>query len=623
MRVIHLLATAVIATVASDVGVTEEPSIEQEWDVLVSSQDDDEAQLLKVSMLQNSIQRLSQTTAMTGQEATSARKLHDSSANTASAAAISGGPEQPMMEINLHASILHTKSFGVLPIVFLGLALLAAVAFVAQRMRATIPEAKPLGAGGLASAFVYMPQVLVFTCWMQWYQYFSGDPFDAFVESMTNCPRPVPVDGYHCPVGAVLRNGLCEAEPISSPDWSLSVHCADKAMVLSHTAQLNGINASIASAVGMVTVLLAGAYMDTLGRKSVLMVFLIASIIVKALLAISCLATWSTFVTIIVVQNVVEVMSASPVYPALNCMVSDLSSGDETLRGDCYAALEAVKNVASLVALLSGYPVLKAHLTTYIWFWSALALVSIAAYLVFWAWISETLPQQNKTTDSKGCIAEVPTQAQVWRSCFDGFLFSWKDTFLRQYLIIWAIIGLAVNGAWSLSAMFLQSFLGVEQANASLCRACWFLSLMFGSAMSAALIRRFGALATHGGALAVMSTSWFLCGLGGIWRSAAAHLFWTFGVWTFGMAFGALTPCFGAIISERVPTSLQGKVFSSSVIVGTLFGIPLGPLWSQVFFSPASVGWKAGLSWLVSAGILFVTGLWYALLCFTHRLQAS
>lgn len=441
---------------------------------------------------------------------------------------------------------------------------------------------------------------------------------------MTNCPRPAPVDGYRCPVGSVFRNGLCEAEPIGSPAWSLSVHCADKSMVLSHTARLNGINASIASAVGMVTVLLAGAYMDTLGRKSVLMMFLVASILVKALLTVSCLATWSTFVTIIMVQNVIEVMSASPVYPALNCMVSDLSYGDDSLRGDCYAALEAVKNVASLVALLSGYPVLKAHLTSYIWFWSVLALVSIAAYLVFWAWISETLPQQTKTTESKeGSVAEVPTQAQVWRSCFDGFVFSLKDSFLRQYLIIWAIIGLAVNGAWSLSAMFLQSYLGVEQANASLCRACWFMSLTFGSATSAALIRRFGARATHAGALAVMSTSWFLCGLGGVWRSAAAHLFWTFGVWTFGMAFGALTPCFGAIISERVPTSLQGKVFSSSVIVGTLFGIPLGPLWSQVFFSPASVGWKAGLSWLVSAGILFVTGLWYSLLCFTHRLQAQ
>jgi MFS family permease len=555
---------------------------------------------------------------MVGQKVAFSHKLQDPSATTASAASVVSGQHPKLM---LDVSFHEVKGFGVLPIVCLGLSLLAAIALAAQRIHANMPEAKPLDAGGLAWAMVYMPQVLVFACWMQWYQYFSGDPFDAFVESMTNCPRPVPVDGYHCPAGSVLRKGLCEPEPSNSPDWSLSVHCADKAMVLSHTAQLNGINASIASAVGMITVFVAGSYMDALGRKSVLTMFLIASILVKVLLALSCLTTWSTFVAIIVIQNVIEVMSASPVYPALNCMVSDLSSGDPSLRGGCYAALEAVKNIASLVALLSGYPVLKAHLTNYTWFWSVLGLVSIAAYLVFSAWISETLPQPSKGTDSQGAsaAAEIPTQANIWSSCLDGFLFSWKDSFLRQYLIIWAIVGLAVNGAWSLSAMFLQSYLGVEQANASLCRACWFMSLMCGSALSAALIRRFGAQTTHGVALAVMSASWFLCGLGGVWRSAAEQLFWVFGVCTFGMAFGVLTPCFGTIISERVPTSLQGKVFSSSVIVGTAFGIPLGPLWSQVFFSPASVGWKAGLSWLVSAGILLLTGIWYCLLCLTHK----
>eukprot|EP00930_Biecheleria_cincta_P028296 TRINITY_DN19736_c0_g1_i1.p1 TRINITY_DN19736_c0_g1~~TRINITY_DN19736_c0_g1_i1.p1 ORF type:complete len:624 (+),score=67.35 TRINITY_DN19736_c0_g1_i1:117-1988(+) len=613
MWLIHALFVAVTATSASECASCEEHN----WDELLGCPDE-EAQLLKVSMLQSSIHRFSQTNKMmmTGQEVSVGQKLHNTFATAASAA---GGYKELAWDVSFH----EVKCFGVLPIMFLGLTMFAALALAAQRMHAALPEAKAVSdAGGLAWALAHMPQVLIFACWMQWYQYFSGDPFDAFVESMTNCPRPVPVDGYHCPGGSVLRKGLCEPEPSSSPDWSLSVHCADKALVLSHTAQLNGINASIASAVGMITVLLAGSYMDAMGRKSVLMMFIIASILVKVLLAVSCLTTWSTFVTIIVIQNVIEVMSASPVYPALNCMVSDLSSGDPSLRGNCYAALEAVKNIASLVALLSGYPVLKAHLTSYIWFWSILGLVSIAAYLVFSALISETLPQQSKTTDSQDAAsvsAEFPTDVHVWSSCFDGFLFTWKDSFLRQYLIIWAIISLAVNGAWSLSAMFLQSYLGMEQANASLCRACWFMSLMCGSAFSAGLIRRFGAQTIHGVALAVMSASWFVCGLGGVWRSAAEQLFWAFGVWTFGMAFGALTPCFGSIISERVPASLQGKVFSSSVIVGTAVGIPLGPLWSQVFFRPASVGWKAGLSWLVSAGVLLVTGIWYCLLCFTHR----
>lgn len=40
---------------------------------------------------------------------------------------------------------------------------------------------------------------------------------------------------------------------------------------------------------------------------------------VKLLLTLSCFLSWTPFVAVIILQNVFEVTSAAPVYPALNC----------------------------------------------------------------------------------------------------------------------------------------------------------------------------------------------------------------------------------------------------------------------------------------------------------------
>lgn len=223
-----------------------------------------------------------------------------------------------------------------------------------------------------AASLPELSLILTFVFWMSWFQYFSGDPFDAFVESNTRCPWPQPLAG-HCPSGSRFEQGVCVAADRWSPDWSLSVHCAQKNHVLSEAARINGINSSTSSGIGMITVLLAGAYMDRMGRRPVIRFFLLMSIMVKLLLTLSCFLNWSSFVVIIIVQNIFEVMSASPMYPALNCMISDLTREDAQTRGDCFSALEMAKNMASLLALLSGYPVLRAHLTNYFPFWSSLA----------------------------------------------------------------------------------------------------------------------------------------------------------------------------------------------------------------------------------------------------------
>ncbi|OLQ10835.1 hypothetical protein AK812_SmicGene5359 [Symbiodinium microadriaticum] len=116
---------------------------------------------------------------------------------------------------------------------------------------------------------------------MSWYQYFSGDPFDAF---------------------AAWQN-----QPGESED--------DDAVIIE-----------------IVMVIIA----------------VVSCIVVKLLLSVSCFVAWESFVAIIVVQNIVEIASATPVYPALNCMIADLSQENQQVRGECYASLEAAKNVASV-----------------------------------------------------------------------------------------------------------------------------------------------------------------------------------------------------------------------------------------------------------------------------------
>mmetsp|Transcript_77167 Transcript_77167/g.170391 ORF Transcript_77167/g.170391 Transcript_77167/m.170391 type:complete len:547 (+) Transcript_77167:69-1709(+) len=456
-----------------------------------------------------------------------------------------------------------------------------------------------------AASLPELSLILTFVFWMSWFQYFSGDPFDAFVESNTRCPWPQPLAG-HCPSGSRFEQGVCVAADRWSPDWSLSVHCAQKNHVLSEAARINGINSSTSSGIGMITVLLAGAYMDRMGRRPVIRFFLLMSIMVKLLLTLSCFLNWSSFVVIIIVQNIFEVMSASPMYPALNCMISDLTREDAQTRGDCFSALEMAKNMASLLALLSGYPVLRAHLTNYFPFWSSLAAMALLATTYFWN-IPETLHHEgSEKSDGE--------RHRLWRSLVEGLQCCVKDRFLGQYLVIWATITLAVNGAWGLSTMYLQSFLGMEQANASICRAVWFFALLLGAGSSGPLMRRGGVHVVHGASLLAMSISWALCGLGPVFPAYAAHLFWVFGVGSFGVAFGVLSPCFASLISAHAPPECTGQVFGLAIVVGTLLGMPLGPLWSQVFFNPSASDLHATLPWLVSSALLGLMAVWFSII---------
>lgn len=141
------------------------------------------------------------------------------------------------------------------------------------------------------------------------------------------------------------------------------------------------------------------------------------------------------------------------------------------------------------------------------------------------------MPRSEKTSN------EQSNDKSVWSSLLEGLRYCYHDAFLSQYLFIWATVTLAVNGAYGLSTMYLQSdVIGMEQGNASVCRAVWFMALLCGSALSASLMRSHSVQLVHKGALVVMSASWALAALGGVFPHRALLLFWSFGVVTFGPA---------------------------------------------------------------------------------------
>ncbi|CAK9054445.1 unnamed protein product [Durusdinium trenchii] len=510
-------------------------------------------------------------------------------------------------------------------------------------------HSKLAGSGGLLKAIRLMPRILLFSFWQQFYAYFSGDPFNAYVNSNISCPRPKPP----CPVGshwvgpeslsnitahlpasfhikdaAIGPEGICMPMDRFSPAWSLSAKCMNKDVVLGQTTRINGLNGWIAAFFGLFAVFVAGQIIDTTGRRPVLIAFLSSNIVVKLLLFISCFVPYEIFVAILFLQNVIEVAFAAGVEPALNAMIADRSRGNEDIRGDGFAALGVIMHLSDVLAFLAGYPVLRLHLTHYAIFWGPLTVVSIIAYVIFnflpCSALRETLTSSDSQIPEEPETDEEDLEESKVKRCFlmicsetiAGFKMVWKDPFLMQFLVIWAMTTMAMTGSWNLSGQYLLG-LGYEQANASLARRAWHLALVLGAAVSPCFIRHFNATGAYGIALLMMATGFFVCGTGGHDLQHASLFFWAGTVLLGGCGVGILTPSFNAIISIRVSDKEQGKLFSLVIVMNTICGLAFGQLWPQLFYKADADDWMKGLPWLASAAVFIFLLFWMLLiLCF-------
>jgi len=498
-----------------------------------------------------------------------------------------------------------------------------------------------------------MPKVLLFAFWQQFYAYFSGDPFNAFVNSMISCPRPAPPN---CSIGSswvgpdnlnslalnlsedafssanVTQNGICVAVDKYHSAWSLSDKCMDKDEVLQQTTRINGINGWVACFFGLFAVFMAGQAIDVVGRKPVLMLFLSSNIVVKAILFASTFMSHAGFVLALSVQNIIEVAFAAGVEPALNSMITDYSRGNEELRGDGFAALGFIMHLADVFAFFAGYPVLKVHMTDYALFWGPLIVVSLIAFILFNFVPCSKLEESLDKSGGLGVIKEEDEEAeQAWdnntfpqkvchvlkvlfKESIAGFHLVATDPFLAQIILLNALVGQAIGGSWNLSGAYLLGW-GYEQANASLARPAWHVGLMVGAVASSPIIRCLGAQTAFGAGLFLLAIGFGACGMGGPLGDQAEMLFWcgTVGLGSTGQ--GLLIPSFNALISVRVNDAEQGKLFSFVIVINTICGLAVGQLWPQKFYDARSSGWRKGLPWLASMAVFVVMLLWFLVLC--------
>lgn len=526
-------------------------------------------------------------------------------------------------------------------------------AFAHALSSSSTPSKQLKGGGGVRRAMMVMPKLLLFAFWQQFYAYFSGDPFNAFVNSMISCPRP---EAPNCSIGSrwvepenldsvsldlpedsllnenVTKNGICVAVDKYHSAWSLSDKCMDKDEVLQRTTRINGINGWVACFFGLFAVFIAGQAIDVVGRKPVLMLFLSSNIVVKAILFASTFMTYAGFALALSIQNIIEVAFAAGVEPALNSMITDYSRGNEELRGDGFAALGVIMHAADVFAFFAGYPVLKLHMTDYAWFWGPLIVVSLIAFVLFnyipCSKLEETLDKSNdfgtfseededeeREWGDKSCPRKVCHVCKVlFRESIAGFHLVATDPFLAQLILLNALVGQAIGGSWNLAGTYLLGW-GYEQANASLARPAWHIGLMIGAALSSPIIRCLGTRATFAVGLILLALGFGACGMGGPLATEAEKLFWcgTVGLGSIGQ--GLLIPSFNSLISVRVNDAEQGKMFSFVIVINTLCGLAIGQLWPQKFYDARSSGWRKGLPWLASMAVFVVMLLWFLVLC--------
>lgn len=475
---------------------------------------------------------------------------------------------------------------------------------------------------GIVRACKAMGALLMFAFWQQFYAYFSGDPFGAYVSANMRCDQPNPP----CPTGSFFVNstagGSCQAQDKFHPDWSLSPYCMDKRKVLAETAHINGWNGWIAAFFGLFAVFVSGQMIDTIGRRPVLIGFLSSNVIVKALLFASCFMQPAGFTAILFIQNIIEVAFSAGVEPALNSMVADVSKGNEQLRADGFAALQIIMHASDVLAFFAGYPVLKAHMTQYEYFWGPLIVASLIAWILFsfipCTRLRETLQSNPVPKGQASQFSMTTCFHKVFGEAIAGFHMVRKDCFLLQIVFLWALFGIALNGSWGLGQVYLQD-LGYEQANASLARPFWHLAMVIGSFLCLYSMRWFGVRGSFAGSIIMITVGFTMAGFGSPYPEKAEISFWIGVVALGGIGSGIMAPSFNSIISSRVNEKDLGKLFSFVIVANTLCGLAFGQFWPQLFFDPYAVGWKKGALWWSSAAAFVLTFIWFMLLCLFSR----
>lgn len=459
----------------------------------------------------------------------------------------------------------------------------------------------------------------------------------SFIMSIVSCDDPVPP----CPDGSAQLGDSCVAHPPGSSEWSFSTHCMVREQVL-NSARETISSLSAADGFGSVLALFVlGPMVDSWGRKPMLLVALIGTLIRALMQYGSSILVGRTSAQDWINIAAAFVACALNVFkPAIMAMAADLSESQIDRRNWALSVMNQALFLAGPLGFGGGFWILHASLESYSWVWVASALANVLLFLATLLLLSETkhlydtrtktlqvvdlqiVPEANKQ-EPETCRSK-DGQQRKGRSC--GAL---RDTVgfvrdvvrvpvLRQVLILIFVLKLQ----WSMGHLgrwLLMTYLGYSQAAASMVGFTSTLLGVVGSRVNALLVPRIGSWNTLLVALLLCSMGSILEGVSVLLASqmnplvVPSILFWT-GRVILSMGHGIYTPLLDAIASVHMGSEQQGRLFSVlklTALVGRILGMSL--LFRRGFNS-SWTGWMAPLSCWVGGAVYALGSCWVFIL---------
>jgi len=302
-------------------------------------------------------------------------------------------------------------------------------------------------------------------------------------------------------------------------------------------------------------------------------------------------------------------------------MASDLAQGSTEQQGMGYSALNVIRHAGILIAFAAGFFILKRDLSDYTVVWGVFLALSLFVLSLTVSSLRETLSRKEANAEQALCADEGggpnraaweartveagtarPLQPGPFAEMASALRLVWNDHFLRWIMLSIFFGDMAALGAVSITGSYALSVVRLDQAVASLAGVVQPAAIMFASAASAELIRRYGPFYTLWLGKALVIVGLFLTGMAAPANGVANVLFWLGWGFITGCGFGIVCVSGLAIISSRADNSAHGKLFAAQGFVSSI-GITIGQfVWSNILFdATATSGWHGGLAYFVSA----------------------
>jgi len=418
-------------------------------------------------------------------------------------------------------------------------------------------------------------------------------------------------------VGAYMRSTIhCNSTipyyPPHSGNWSGSNYCTSKHIVLQQATKLTGQITIVNRILSIVSVLVIGSYIDSIGRKPLIVLSFVGYFVCCSLLY---LHTWTTSTTsstslLFAATAIAAALSSFPV--ASKAMAADMtSSRDEKERGLVFTWLALGRGCGTLVGFVGGYFVLRMDLTNYQTVWAIFSILCLVVLCLSQYLLVETLETKKNTKD----MEEIEEQSESTSGCsaiLKGFQLIRNDAFMMSFIMVCFIATTGFFGSILISSSFLigkSKGWFYSQAVASLAGVFMPIASLFGYVVSGTLcIRKIGTKGTCMIGLLIIGSGEMVIGFFGPSSPIGFWIGWEL----VGFGLGCFAPTQNAIISARFQDGDQGKVLSL-MMVFISFGVATGAsVWNLVLYDSSAVGLSAGIPFFWSGAVIFVAAVLYA-----------